>query len=196
MWVAPDRRIWLAELMALAGVTDVLDGYMARSMPMSQGQRERQQHLGEWLDPACDKVFAVSTALAILVTRAPEPRVVVLAFTREWLQLLLMGIRLVIPPLRRSVPLVYRARHLGKATTVAQFVTLFAIAFDVGPAALFSAIAAGLGAGAVLDYAMVAWRARNPRLDELVSRVRIARGRANVRAERHHRPSHGEHGNG
>ena len=52
-------------LFALAGITDSLDGYLARKW----GQTSR---LGEFLDPVADKLI-VATALVLIVTRADQP---------------------------------------------------------------------------------------------------------------------------
>jgi CDP-diacylglycerol--glycerol-3-phosphate 3-phosphatidyltransferase len=52
-------------LFALAGITDSLDGYLARKW----GQTSR---LGEFLDPVADKLI-VATALVLIVTRAGQP---------------------------------------------------------------------------------------------------------------------------
>ncbi len=51
---------------ALAGITDSLDGYLARRW----GQTTR---LGAFLDPVADKLI-VATALVLIVTAAREPR--------------------------------------------------------------------------------------------------------------------------
>jgi CDP-diacylglycerol--glycerol-3-phosphate 3-phosphatidyltransferase len=52
-------------LFALAGITDSLDGYLARKW----GQTSR---LGEFLDPVADKLI-VATALVLIVTRTHQP---------------------------------------------------------------------------------------------------------------------------
>ena len=50
-------------LFAIAGITDTLDGYVARRM----GQ---VSHLGTFLDPVADKLI-VATALVLIVSRNP-----------------------------------------------------------------------------------------------------------------------------
>lgn len=52
-------------LFALAGITDSLDGYLARKW----GQTSR---LGAFLDPVADKLI-VATALVLIVTRSDQP---------------------------------------------------------------------------------------------------------------------------
>jgi CDP-diacylglycerol--glycerol-3-phosphate 3-phosphatidyltransferase len=52
-------------LFALAGITDSLDGYLARKW----GQTSR---LGAFLDPVADKLI-VATALVLIVTRSQQP---------------------------------------------------------------------------------------------------------------------------
>ena len=59
-WSGPAAGI----LFALAGVTDYLDGYLARKM----GQTSR---FGAFLDPVADKLV-VATALVLIVERDPQ----------------------------------------------------------------------------------------------------------------------------
>src|SRR5215469_16889333 len=58
-------------LFAAAGVTDTLDGYLARRL----GQTSR---LGAFLDPVADKLI-VATALVLLVSKDPRPLIVLTA---------------------------------------------------------------------------------------------------------------------
>ena len=60
-WADPAAGV----LFALAGITDSLDGYLARKW----GQTSR---LGEFLDPVADKLI-VATALVLIVTRSEQP---------------------------------------------------------------------------------------------------------------------------
>ncbi|MGH8229438.1 MAG: CDP-alcohol phosphatidyltransferase family protein, partial [Steroidobacteraceae bacterium] len=58
-------------IFAAAGITDTLDGYLARRL----GQTSR---LGAFLDPVADKLI-VATALVLLVSRDPRPLLVLTA---------------------------------------------------------------------------------------------------------------------
>src|SRR5437868_334500 len=102
VWAAPRRRAWVGALLALAGITDVLDGAVARWM-RARGRDVGDPRVGEWLDPACDKIFAASTALAICVSRPDDRRAIAWAFSREWLQVGFLAVRLAVPPLRHAL---------------------------------------------------------------------------------------------
>jgi cardiolipin synthase (CMP-forming) len=167
IWISPSSKRYLAGLMAAAGVTDILDGWTARAARRS-GRIEDDAGLGAWLDPLCDKAFVTSLGAAIYATRKPPMRLIAPAFTREWLQAVLLAWRALSPRLR-VMPLDYHARKLGKATTIAQFMTLSAVAIEHRSARALSVMASVLGALAVLDYGIVALR-----LAEAVRRVESA----------------------
>jgi phosphatidylglycerophosphate synthase len=160
VWVRPRRTAWLAELMLAAGLTDILDGWVARLM-RGRPTVSPDAALGAWLDPACDKVFAASLAGALYAEHRHYRKAVALAFTREALQVPLFALYAVLPAVRRA-PHDYRARRLGKLTTVAQFMTLLSVALERGSAHALSLVTAGLGALSVVDYAKAISRAAGP----------------------------------
>jgi CDP-diacylglycerol--glycerol-3-phosphate 3-phosphatidyltransferase/cardiolipin synthase len=129
-------------VLALAGLTDVLDGWLART----NGQATST---GAVLDPIADKVFALSV-VATLVARNKLPVWGIPALlTREILEapLLVWGL-LVRPHEEREVTDV-RANIPGKVATVAQFAAVMAAieAPVLLPAALGVAAVAGAAAG-------------------------------------------------
>lgn len=147
-WVHGNTR-WAFALIALAALTDTLDGNVARWVKRRK-QVPRHHDIGGWLDPLVDKLFVV-----IVI-------VVLWHHTHDVLILALIGAReLVLVPLT-AVYLAWRRAHhraslgelsadpLGKAATVAQFVAL-AIVLAVprygliaaGVAAVLGLIAAG-----------------------------------------------------
>jgi len=107
-------RLITAALFAIAGITDWLDGYLARSMSVTSD-------LGAFLDPVADKLLVVS-ALILLVSEANLPffsiaaviiagREIVISALREWMAEL---------GKRSSVAVSY----LGKIKTVLQFLAI------------------------------------------------------------------------
>ena len=99
---------------AAAGVTDSLDGYLARRL----GQTSR---LGAFLDPVADKLI-VATALVLLVSRDPRPIVVLTAAV-------IIGREIAISALREWMAEVGQRRKvavslLGKYKTILQVVGL------------------------------------------------------------------------
>ncbi len=106
-------------LFAVAGITDTLDGYLARKT----GQTS---HLGAFLDPVADKLI-VATALVLIVSRNPEWYVTLTAAV-------IIGREIAISALREWMAEV-GARHkvavsvLGKFKTIAQIVGLSMMLF-------------------------------------------------------------------
>jgi CDP-diacylglycerol--glycerol-3-phosphate 3-phosphatidyltransferase len=99
---------------AAAGITDTLDGYLARKL----GQITR---LGAFLDPVADKLI-VATALVLLVSRDPRPLVVLMA-------VVIIGREIAISALREWMAELGQRRKvavsiLGKYKTIFQIVGL------------------------------------------------------------------------
>jgi CDP-diacylglycerol--glycerol-3-phosphate 3-phosphatidyltransferase len=97
-----------ALIFILGGITDLLDGYLAR-------KRGQETVLGAFLDPLADKLFVLGT-LVFLVARDRVP---------EWLVVVLMSRELAITVLRSiaaSYGLVIAAGRTGKMKTALQAV--------------------------------------------------------------------------
>lgn len=136
----------LAELavLAAAGLSDVLDGWVAR-------RTGKVSPVGAFVDGLVDKIFVFGVALAVLLSG----RVV-------WWQMLLLGVRdlgegallawtaLRAPALLRELK--PHAERAGKGTTVLQFAAVVAAILD-GPVAPFAVGAAALGAVTAAGYA-------------------------------------------
>ena len=134
-------------LVVLAALTDAADGNVARWV---KRRTNSPSTLGEWLDPAADKIFVV-VVLGAIQFHDPVP----------WgLMALIVARELVLVP----VAMIYRAvvhgrgEHafkagaLGKAATIAEFAAIVAIILH-SPFLLPLAItAAVLGIGAVISY--------------------------------------------
>lgn len=101
-------------LFAAAGVTDSLDGYLARRL----GQISR---LGAFLDPVADKLI-VAVALVLLVSKDPRPLIVLTAA-------IIIGREITISALREWMAEIGERRkvavsQLGKYKTILQIVGL------------------------------------------------------------------------
>ena len=123
-------------LMAVAGITDALDGILAR-------RAGADPRIGAWLDPVCDKIFVLGTIAGVWLEHQPPWQLLVLTATRELL-VVPAGVAMFIASRGIGSRVEYRARPSGKATTVAQFVVLGALLFDLDGVALPAAIAAAL----------------------------------------------------
>lgn len=148
IWVAPGNVTWLVALMVLAGVSDLLDGWLARRAGLSP------EGIGAWLDPLCDKAFILSVLIAVWVTRQPPAWMAVVASMRELVLLPLVIARFTVPQLRRAgIP--WRALALGKATTVVQFALFGAVLLGLESSWVFLTLFSGLlGLAAGLQYAV------------------------------------------
>ncbi len=143
--VAGDKRKALAVL-ALAGLTDVLDGWLAR-------RDDQATATGAVLDPIADKAFALSV-VATLLAQGRIPRWGIPALlAREILEAPLIG-WLLLERRGGAPPPEVHANVPGKMATAAQFAAVMA-ALEL-PAALPAALAMSAVAGAVAGVAY--WR--------------------------------------
>lgn len=148
IWVRPLDPFFVLGIMTIAGVTDVLDGWL-----------ERRRHpgrtietAGAWLDPLCDKIFILSVITAVAVSRSLPLWIVPLIALREILQTLVAIGAKTIPVLRRRLRFKFGANVLGKATTVFQFITIAAILFDKPGRIPLAMLTAALGLIAAAVY--------------------------------------------
>lgn len=102
------RSAMSAGIFVLGGITDVLDGWLAR-------RRGQESVLGAFLDPLADKLFVLGTLVYLVATgRVPD-----------WLVVVLMSRELAITVLRSlavTYGLVIAAGKAGKAKTALQTV--------------------------------------------------------------------------
>jgi cardiolipin synthase len=96
---------WAVGLLLAAGASDWLDGKLARAL-------NQQSHLGEMLDPAADRLYIVSTIIALAVRAIIGWWLVALLAVRE----LTLGIVLLI--LRRAGYGPLKVSFVGKAATL------------------------------------------------------------------------------
>ncbi len=140
---------WLLALAALAGISDMLDGAVARRMHPELAPRSveaggnGEEPIGAWLDPVCDKAFVLGWIGAIALRGAPLHLLVLIA-VRDLGIAILGTLQLAIPSLRARRRR-YTARPSGKLTTVLQFAALTALLFEApAPTPLALAVAAAL----------------------------------------------------
>jgi CDP-diacylglycerol--glycerol-3-phosphate 3-phosphatidyltransferase len=114
-WADPSAGL----LFAAAGITDSLDGYLARRL----GQTSR---LGAFLDPVADKLI-VAVALVLLVTKDTRPLIVLTA-------IVIIGREITISALREWMAEIGQRRkvavsQIGKYKTILQIVGLSMMLF-------------------------------------------------------------------
>jgi cardiolipin synthase len=152
----PDGRPWVSlAVLALAGLTDALDGWFARRAEArrSDGQaHEAPAGRGSWLDPICDKVFVAAVLGAIWFQFRPPLSWLALTLTRELAQLPLSLVYAAIPWLRRWLRYDFRASVPGKAATVVQFLAIAALVFRSPLAHALAIASCVIGLVALGDY--------------------------------------------
>jgi CDP-diacylglycerol---glycerol-3-phosphate 3-phosphatidyltransferase len=150
-WADPTAGL----IFAAAGVTDTLDGYLARRL----GQISR---LGAFLDPVADKLI-VATALVLLVSRDHRPLVVLTAAV-------ILGREIAISALREWMAEVGQRRKvavslLGKYKTVFQVIGLALMLYrhsvrafpTYGVGLALTVLAAALTLVSMTAYLRAAW---------------------------------------
>ncbi|MGI6128069.1 MAG: CDP-alcohol phosphatidyltransferase family protein [Planifilum sp.] len=113
----PGRVYWAFGVLLLAGLTDVIDGYLAR--------RNRQvTQLGIMLDPLADKLLMLAVFLSLLISQRISLWAALAVFARDLG--MIFGSAFFHFRGKRTVP----ANFLGKLTTFLFYVALYLLLFD------------------------------------------------------------------
>jgi len=118
---------WALALFVLAGISDGLDGLLARTL-------HQQTLLGQYLDPIADKLLMSTMFLVLSIEqRALGPwKYTIIVFSRDISILLISGVLFMIAGLRDFRPSIF-----GKANTFAQIsAVFFVLLFLVDPIVL------------------------------------------------------------
>lgn len=139
-----------AAVVAAAGATDFLDGWLAR-----RGKSVTRS--GALIDPLADRVFvftAVTAYLADGILTAPQ---YLLFLSRDIATAIGFLVARIVPDLR---PVVFQARLLGKIVTVLQLVTLVILLFKPDFTGELVAGIAVISVASIVDYTVAMWQAR------------------------------------
>jgi cardiolipin synthase len=113
---------WALAIFVIAGISDGLDGLLARLM-------KQQTVLGQYLDPIADKLLLSTMFLVLLATHRIPLAVGVLVFSRDIIIVIVCAVLYATGVMR-----IFRPSWLGKANTVAQILTvLFVLLHEVRP---------------------------------------------------------------
>ena len=163
LWIAPENPWWVLPVIVVAGITDVLDGWVVRRAKRKgwdegdAGAFAAHVARGEVIDGAADKVFALSAVLALAHVAHPPWWVLGALVSRELLLLpAVLAYRLL--PAERREKVDFTAGPLGKAATFFQTAALvlgFVHHFAFEPTAF---VAGALGALAAVAYVARALR--------------------------------------
>lgn len=150
-FVLVDRTEVRMGLIAVAALTDFLDGWLARRV-------DATSRWGALLDPIADRVFVLAAVGTFLFTGSLGTGAYFVLIMRDLATAVGFLVARVIPWLR---PVVFKARLTGKLVTVLQLVTLAAVL--VAPAALHSLLLAValVSVVSIVDYTLALWRARD-----------------------------------
>jgi cardiolipin synthase (CMP-forming) len=148
-------------LIATAGATDFLDGWIARR----QGMESRT---GALIDPIADRAFVITALTVYLFESLISPVEYLVILARDFATVLGFVVARIVPSLRHAV---FQARALGKTVTVLQLtfmvlvLILPALVGVLGGRVMMLAdlliLAIGVfSAASIVDYTLALWRAR------------------------------------
>jgi phosphatidylglycerophosphate synthase len=137
-------------LIAVAGFTDFIDGWLAR-------HEKSESTTGALLDPLADRIFVFVAISTYLVEGLLTTGQYFIFLTRDLATAAGFIVAKIIPTLR---PAVFRARMLGKIVTVVQMITLVAI-IVMPELTDFLILSIGIfSVASIVDYSIALWRAR------------------------------------
>ena len=137
-------------LIAVAGLTDFMDGWLAR-------HKKSESIAGALLDPIADRIFVLVAISTYLVEGQLTTAQYFVFLTRDLATALGFVVAKIIPTLR---PAVFRARMLGKIVTVLQLVTLVAIIVVPELTQVLVVTIGVVSAASIVDYTIALWRER------------------------------------
>ena len=106
---------WALALLILAGISDALDGLLARLL-------RQKTLLGQYLDPIADKLLLSTLFLVLAIMRKIPWKFTVMVFSRDIAIVVTCAVLFVASSFRDFRPSVF-----GKANTLAQIVTVFLV---------------------------------------------------------------------
>jgi cardiolipin synthase len=130
---------WSVGIILLAGITDVVDGFIARRYNLVT-------EIGSLLDPLADKLMIIAVFLSLLITDKISLWAAFAVFLRDISMILystffhLKG--------KKTIP----ANIMGKLTTVLFYIALFALLFSIEGASTFLWFVIGLSYLTTLIY--------------------------------------------
>ncbi len=137
-------------LIAVAGLTDFMDGWLAR-------HKKSESSAGALLDPIADRIFVLVAISTYLVEGQLTTTQYFVFLTRDLATALGFVVAKIIPTLR---PAVFRARMLGKIVTVLQLVTLVTIILVPELTQVLVVTIGVVSAASIVDYTIALWRER------------------------------------
>lgn len=117
IFILYDHYTWALAVLIIAGLTDGLDGLLAR-------QLNQRTTLGAYLDPIADKLLLSSSFIVLALKKKIYWWLTILVFGRDVLILTAAAVILLVSGYRPFPPSIY-----GKATTAVQILLVFVVVF-------------------------------------------------------------------
>jgi phosphatidylglycerophosphate synthase len=137
-------------LIAVAGFTDFIDGWLAR-------HEKSESTAGALLDPLADRIFVFVAISTYLVEGLLSTGQYFIFLTRDLATAAGFIVAKIIPTLR---PAVFRARMLGKIVTVIQLIGLVTIVLMPELTNTLILIIGSISLASIVDYSLALWRGR------------------------------------
>lgn len=137
-------------LIAVAGFTDFIDGWLAR-------HEKSESTAGALLDPLADRIFVFVAISTYLVEGLLSTGQYFIFLTRDLATAAGFIVAKIIPTLR---PAVFRARILGKIVTVIQLIALVTIIIMPELTNTLILIIGTVSLASIVDYTLALWRGR------------------------------------
>lgn len=150
-FLAADSTTTRVVLLAVASGTDMLDGWLAR-------RAQWQTRLGALLDPVADRLFALAVLVRFLIGNELALWQAAVLFFRDIMTLIGWFTARSVSWLR-AIP--FQARLLGKAVTVGQLGTFFAVLLAPTWVTGLVLLVGALGVASTIDYTLMLWRRRD-----------------------------------
>jgi CDP-diacylglycerol--glycerol-3-phosphate 3-phosphatidyltransferase len=150
VFVAARDPIARFALVAVASVTDFLDGWLAR-------RQHTTTRSGALIDPIADRVFVFTAVCAFLIEGALSTASYFILLSRDIMTLIGYLVARSVPWLRAVE---FRARWLGKVVTALQLLTLVAVIVAPSTVPTLVIVVGAASAASVADYTLTLWRER------------------------------------
>jgi len=150
VFVAARDPIARFALVAVASVTDFLDGWLAR-------RQHAVTRSGALIDPIADRVFVFTAVCAFLIEGALSTASYFILLSRDIMTLIGYLVARSVPWLRAVE---FRARWLGKVVTALQLLTLVAVIAMPSAVPMLVIVVGAASAASVADYTLTLWRER------------------------------------
>ena len=137
-------------ILAIAGLTDFLDGWLAR-------RRHQFSPMGALIDPLADRIFVLVAVCTLLLEGQLGTLQYFVFIARDLATAAAFVIVRAVASLRSAT---FRARFSGKLTTVLQLAALVAIVVDGRATAWAIGVVGVASLASIIDYTAAIWRAR------------------------------------